>query len=148
MQGFVPEAERVDIVSRALALGVTKAGFFACDNEKTKNMRMMNLGRRMDSGAHDLAIPAEWQALARRAADAARAVEPSLPAMEPDVCVANLYSETSRLSVHQDVCTRRDPGAPVVSISLGLACDFNFQRGWGKKQKEHCVSRSHWRERL
>ena len=40
----------------------------------------------------------------------------------PDICIMNLYSEVSRMGVHQDKDERRetlDAGVPIVSVSLG-----------------------------
>ena len=139
---FISAAEGHNLLVQALELGVaTRGGFFKCNNERTKNMKMMNLGRRTDcSGDCDQAIPEEWRAVALRALAAAQETEPSLPSMTPNVCVVNMYSTRSRLSPHVDVPTRREPGTPIVSISLGLSADFVLQRSWGKKQKAHKVS--------
>ena len=35
--------------------------------------------------------------------------------------------------------TRGDPSKPVVSLSLGLSADFEFKRGYGKKQKSRTI---------
>jgi DNA alkylation damage repair protein AlkB len=40
----------------------------------------------------------------------------------PDICIMNLYSEVSRMGVHQDKDERRetlDAGVPIVSVSIG-----------------------------
>ena len=40
----------------------------------------------------------------------------------PDICIMNLYSEVSRMGVHQDKDERRETleaGVPIVSVSLG-----------------------------
>lgn len=42
----------------------------------------------------------------------------------PDVAIANYYSATARLGMHQDTDERS--AAPVVSISLGDSCIFRF----------------------
>jgi alkylated DNA repair dioxygenase AlkB len=143
LPAFVPPGEQLGLVVRALELGARPQGrgFFLCDNERTKRMKMMNLGKRTEGpGLNEGgAVPGEWSALAQRAAAVARRLEPSLPAMTPDVCVVNVYTAQSKLSPHVDVLTRRDRGAPIVSVSLGLACDFVLQRGWGKKHKAHTL---------
>ncbi|MDH5435004.1 MAG: DNA oxidative demethylase AlkB, partial [Gammaproteobacteria bacterium] len=51
---------------------------------------------------------------------------------EPDVCLINRYSPSSRLSLHQDK-DEKDPVAPIVSISLGLSATFMFG---GLKRKD------------
>jgi len=139
---FVAPDEQLDLVVGALELGTRpRGGFFLCNNEKTEHMKMMNLGRRTEGpGCHEGGpVPEAWRALALRSVAAARRLEPSLPPMDPDVCVVNVYTALSKLSPHVDVPTRRDPGAPIVSVSVGLACDFVLQRGWGKKHKAHTV---------
>ena len=124
----------------------------------------MHLGRRVDGkgGSHALAIPPELAELARRVAAAASAADASLPDLEPNVCVINLYTAgskvfcqlplrivlssqnpdfcvTSKLGEHADVLTRSDAGVPVVSVSLGLSCDFEFRRGYGKKKPKRSL---------
>jgi DNA alkylation damage repair protein AlkB len=47
--------------------------------------------------------------------------------MEPDICIMNYYTESSRMGVHQDKDERRetlDAGVPIVSVSLGDAARF------------------------
>ena len=95
-----------------------------------RRMKMMHLGRRVDRNAdeHMQPIPKELTALALRASQAASAVDPTLPPLQPNVCVINLYVEGSKLGEHVDVATRGDAGVPVVSVSLGLSCDFGRLR--------------------
>ncbi len=66
------------------------------------------------------AIPATFDELARRAAEAA-----GFAGFAPDACLINRYEPGARLSLHQDK-DERDFGAPIVSVSLGLPAIFLF----------------------
>ena len=66
------------------------------------------------------ALPELFAALARRAAATA-----GFPGFEPDACLINRYAPTARMTLHQDR-NERDPGAPIVSVSLGLPAVFLF----------------------
>jgi alkylated DNA repair dioxygenase AlkB len=144
MADFMPLEEQRGLLAAALRLGcATFGGFEVSHNERTKRMLMMHVGRRTQGpGRHPHAhVPLEWHTIAARVMAAARAQDASLPALDPiDVCVVNLYIAESRLSPHVDVLTIGDPAAPLVSLSLGLACDFCFQKNWGKKHKMHKVT--------
>src|SRR5688572_5888067 len=67
-------------------------------------------------GAPVAPVPAAWVSLAHQlAADAGFDVT-------PDICLINCYGRDGRMGVHQDKDESRaslDPGAPVVSLSLG-----------------------------
>lgn len=120
--------------------GGNNVGFYLCDNEKTRNMKMMNLGLKCEGGSHPIQIPIEWKRLVKEISQAARDQEPSLPLMDPNMCVVNLYCVNSKLSPHQDIPTRKDPSKPIVSISIGLSADFCLKKDYGKNHKEHKVS--------
>ena len=66
------------------------------------------------------AMPAAFDELARRAAEAA-----GFGGFAPDACLINQYEPGARLSLHQDK-NERDIGAPIVSVSLGLPATFLF----------------------
>jgi DNA alkylation damage repair protein AlkB len=58
---------------------------------------------------------------------ATRAAAEASMSIEPDICILNLYAETSRLGLHQDKDERPETiqaGIPVVSISLGDSAKF------------------------
>lgn len=46
---------------------------------------------------------------------------------EPEACLVNFYAPTARMGLHQDK-DEDDPGAPVVSVSLGATALFRFGR--------------------
>lgn len=66
------------------------------------------------------AMPAVLSELAARAA-----ARGGFGDFRPDACLINRYEPGSRLSLHQDK-DERDPGAPVVSVSLGVQAVFLF----------------------
>lgn len=66
------------------------------------------------------ALPAEFGALATRAAAAA-----GYPDFAPDACLVNRYEPGARMTLHQDV-NERDFRQPIVSVSLGLPAVFLF----------------------
>lgn len=72
------------------------------------------------------AMPASFLELAREAAH-----EVGFSDYAPDVCLINRYEIGARLTLHQDR-DERDRGAPIVSVSLGLAATFLF--GGSKRQ--------------
>mmetsp|Transcript_31720 Transcript_31720/g.40768 ORF Transcript_31720/g.40768 Transcript_31720/m.40768 type:complete len:266 (+) Transcript_31720:1-798(+) len=116
--------------------------FYLCNNEKTRAMKMMNLGLKNEGGSHDQKIPQTWKNIALRIAHEACKTEPSLSIIDPNICVVNLYCEKSKLSSHQDIVTRKDPFKPIISISLGLCADFVFQKDYGK-HKQHTIKLKH-----
>jgi len=73
-----------------------------------------------ESGQPWPAMPAAWQQLAREAAAAADFAD-----FTPDACLINRYAPGTRMSLHQDR-DERDFGAPIVSVSLGIAAVFLF----------------------
>lgn len=66
------------------------------------------------------AMPEAGMTLARDAAQAA-----GFEDFLPDACLINRYVPGAKMSLHQDK-DERDHGAPVVSVSLGIAAVFQF----------------------
>lgn len=64
------------------------------------------------------AMPPAFARLAQAAAAAA-----GWPGFEPDACLVNRYAPGARLTLHQDR-NEADFGAPIVSVSLGVAATF------------------------
>lgn len=73
-----------------------------------------------ESGQPWPAMPLAWQCLARDAAAAA-----GFDGFAPDTCLINRYVPGTRMSLHQDR-DEHDFGAPIVSVSLGIAAVFLF----------------------
>jgi alkylated DNA repair protein (DNA oxidative demethylase) len=83
------------------------------------------------SGAPWPALPAAWGRLAQEAALAA-----GFAGFAPDACLINDYAPGSRMGLHQDR-DERDLGAPIVSVSLGLAAQFL----WGGRRRSDPTER-------
>jgi alkylated DNA repair protein (DNA oxidative demethylase) len=66
------------------------------------------------------AMPVSFARLAVQAAESA-----GFPGYLPDACLINRYEPGAKLSLHQDR-DERDLGAPIVSVSLGVAAVFLF----------------------
>jgi len=73
-----------------------------------------------DSGAPWPPMPGAFVALAR-----ASAAEAGFPDFAPDACLINRYAPGARMSLHQDK-DEQDFSRPIVSVSLGLPCMFQF----------------------
>jgi alkylated DNA repair protein (DNA oxidative demethylase) len=67
--------------------------------------------------------PAMPELLSRLARDAAEAA--GFAGFRPDACLVNRYEPGARLALHQDK-DEQDYGAPIVSVSLGMAARFLF----------------------
>ncbi|CAM9294337.1 unnamed protein product [Pylaiella littoralis] len=133
LRGFLSAQEQTDLAAHVGRLGdLEHGGFYPCNNEKTKRMRMMNLGLKTDGKKHILQIPRAWTEVALRACRVAVAMDPSIPVLRPDICVVNHYSAASRLGWHQDLFSSRDPGLPVISLSLGNTATFLYRVSWKK----------------
>ena len=68
-------------------------------------------------------VPADWVALAARAAEVAGF------SFRPDICLVNFYDRDGRMGLHQDKdesAASLNAGHPVVSISLGDTARFQF----------------------
>jgi alkylated DNA repair dioxygenase AlkB len=144
LKNYLSVDEQRTLMLKAFELGShaerSSAGFYMCDNEKTRHMKMMNCGLKCEGGGkHEIDIPPEWKALALKIAHAAHEQEISLPLFNPNICVVNLYTVNSKLSYHQDVVTKSNPAKPIVSISIGLSADFCLKKDYGKNHKEHKV---------
>jgi len=73
-----------------------------------------------ESGRKWPRMPASFLRLAANAA-----LQAGFEAFTPDACLINRYEAGARLSLHQDK-EERDFGAPIVSVSLGIAAVFLF----------------------
>lgn len=80
-----------------------------------------------DTGRAWPSLPATFTALAARAASAAGFGE-----FTPDACLVNRYAAGAGMTAHQDR-DERDFGAPIVSVTLGLAATFFWHVGASRK---------------
>ena len=74
-------------------------------------------------------LPAELWKLVEAAAETATEACASVPRIEPGACLINHYAHSGRLGMHQDRSERPETlrrGSPVVSISIGDSCDFEY----------------------
>ncbi|KAI3473106.1 hypothetical protein Pfo_030398 [Paulownia fortunei] len=125
---YIPLSEQVDIVNRCRELGRGPGGFYqpGYDDGAKLRLYMMCLGldwnpqtkqyggiRQHDNVAPP-DIPHEFTSLVSRVLDDSHTlikrdlktinVEDILPAMSPDVCIANFYTTDGRLGLHQVGC--------------------------------------------
>lgn len=118
--------------------------FFACNNEKTKNIDMLHLGLHDVRGKQRLVAPipqlyARLAVLAHGFATKRHGVFRSLPLIRADVAVVNAYKRGARLGLHVDRRSTKHPGIPVVAISLGESAEFVFKPSWKAKAAENRI---------
>ena len=104
LRGYLDLQQQRTLLSSVQRFGEQPGGFYDCDNEKTKRMRMMNLGisTAPPHKAHTLSIPDAWQRFAAVCIQAAQTQDPSLSELQPaNVCVVNHYTTVSKLGWHQ-----------------------------------------------
>jgi alkylated DNA repair protein (DNA oxidative demethylase) len=130
--------EQRAVADRCLALGAGEAGFYTpiVRGGHPMSVRMLCLGRHWNAmtytyeacrsdidGRPAPPLPAELASLAARAGQAAGF------GFEPDLCIVNWYSATSRMGLHQDKdesAASIAAGFPVVSFSIGDTARFLF----------------------
>ncbi|KAM7265982.1 hypothetical protein ACFE04_003665 [Oxalis oulophora] len=145
--------QQINIVKTCRDLGLGPAGFFQPQYHSGAklSLRMMCMGlhwnhltRKYDEqrpeGTRPPTIPEEFSLLVKEAVNDARAliktevgesssVENILPGISPDICIANFYTTTGRLGLHQDRDESTESlrkGLPVVSISIGDSAEFFY----------------------
>ncbi|KAB2621854.1 alpha-ketoglutarate-dependent dioxygenase abh1-like [Pyrus ussuriensis x Pyrus communis] len=95
--------------------------------------------RRTIDGTWPPGIPEKFSSLVKRVIREAHAhvkeelrvsrAEEILPSMSPDLCIANFYTTTGQLGLHQNRDESRKSlreGLPVVSISIADSADFLY----------------------
>nr|CAD1817506.1 unnamed protein product [Ananas comosus var. bracteatus] len=143
----------VSIIKICRELGIGAGGFYTpgySDGAKL-HLLMMCLGKNWDPETSsyeekrffDGAIPPEIPRLFKRLVENAirashdflvqeegvKNVEEELPWMSPDICIANFYSNSGKLGLHQDKDESKSSlvkGLPVVSFSLGDSAEFLY----------------------
>jgi alkylated DNA repair dioxygenase AlkB len=131
------------IIDEIRELGLGPSGFYTPETRGgSMHLQMMCLGMHWDpltnqystvrSNADGQPVPplppALWELVCAAAATASEAC-PSIPDVMPGVCLANFYTHGGRLGMHQDKSESADSlrrGVPVVSVSLGDACEFGY----------------------
>ncbi|KAI3705851.1 hypothetical protein L1987_76095 [Smallanthus sonchifolius] len=132
---------QVDIVNICQKGAMGPGGFYQPRNPSGDKLRlhMMCFGRNWDpvtryekryrsDGSEPPPLPYEFISLAENAIQDAHP-DHQLPPMCPDICLANFYTGTGRLALHQDRDESSDSlrrGLPVVSISIGDTAEFLY----------------------
>ncbi|KAI3705854.1 hypothetical protein L1987_76102 [Smallanthus sonchifolius] len=132
---------QVDIVNICQKGAMGPGGFYQPRNPSGDKVRlhMMCFGRNWDpvtryekryrsDGSEPPPLPYEFISLAENAIQDAHP-DHQLPPMCPDICLANFYTGTGRLALHQDRDESSDSlkrGLPVVSISIGDTAEFLY----------------------
>jgi alkylated DNA repair dioxygenase AlkB len=132
------------VVDTCRELGVGPGGFYSPKTrDGVMHLKMMCLGKHWDpvtskytatrevDGATPPPLPTLlWEPVVAAVA-AARATSTSIPEVQPGVCLVNYYSHGGRLGMHQDRSESAEAlrrGSPVVSLSIGDACDFAYSQ--------------------
>lgn len=154
LKKYLSISDQVKIVKICRDLGLGPGGFYQPGYRDGANLylKMMCLGKNWDpetsqygtsrptDGAVPPIIPAEFHQLVGKAIQDSRAliekismgrkdIEAELPCMSPDICIANFYSATGKLGLHQDKDESQesiDKGLPVVSFSIGDSAEFLY----------------------
>ncbi|OAY78054.1 Alpha-ketoglutarate-dependent dioxygenase AlkB, partial [Ananas comosus] len=156
LKGFIGHDDQASfslIIKICRELGIGAGGFYTpgySDGAKL-HLLMMCLGKNWDPETSsyeekrffDGAIPPEIPRLFKRLVENAirashdflvqeegvKNVEEELPWMSPDICIANFYSNSGKLGLHQDKDESKSSlvkGLPVVSFSLGDSAEFLY----------------------
>ncbi|KAL4021512.1 hypothetical protein IC575_020313 [Cucumis melo] len=153
LKHYITPPEQINIVKTCQKLGLGPGGFYQPsykDGAKLR-LRMMCLGldwdpqtrryknKRVVDGNKPPDIPPPFSFLVKSALKDAHAfiknkcnisnVEDILPSMSPDICIANFYTTSGRLGLHQDRDESKESlssGLPVVSFSVGNTAEFLY----------------------
>ncbi|CAN0846722.1 Alpha-ketoglutarate-dependent dioxygenase abh1 [Linum grandiflorum] len=169
LKHYIPHDSQVEIVKTCRELGIGKGGFYRPGYQDGAKLRlyMMCLGldwdpetrkyektRRIDD-AEALNIPNKFEMWVMKAIEDAQEfvrknsndsnVEDILPAMIPNICIANFYTSNGRLGLHQDRDESRESlerGLPVVSLSIGDSAEFLYGEDRDKEMAERVTLES------
>jgi alkylated DNA repair dioxygenase AlkB len=129
------------IVDYLRTVGLSPVGFQrpAFDNGNRMHCEMLCLGQHWNAvtsryeptrdGQAVAQIDARLAELVHAITEVASNIDPTLTPIYPDLCIANYYTESGRMGMHQDKDESRasiQQGLPVVSISIGDSGDFAF----------------------
>jgi alkylated DNA repair dioxygenase AlkB len=141
LKGALSLTTQQSIVEYVRTIGVGPVGFQrpAFDNGSRMHCEMLCLGQhwnaatsryeQMRDGQPVAAIDPCLVELVHAITEAASRIDPTLTPVYPDLCIANYYTESGRMGMHQDKDESRtsiQQGLPVVSISFGDSGDFAF----------------------
>ena len=137
LSDYISLSDQAALAVRCASLGSLPAGLYTptLKTGQSMSIQTMSMGLHWNphtysygkfrddyDGAEVVALPEDLAELASRVAQ-----EAGFPSFSPDIGILNYYDETAKLGLHQDRSERRDTierGSPVVSLSLGLSCNF------------------------
>ncbi|CAH8293524.1 unnamed protein product [Eruca vesicaria subsp. sativa] len=153
LQNYLSLNDQVMIVKKCRELGLGEGGFYqpGYRDGASCHLKMMCLGKNWDpqtsrygdtrphDGSVPPKIPAEFNQFVQKAIKDSQFLvatsskktkgEDEIPCMSPDICIANFYTSTGRLGLHQDKDESSksiQKGLPVVSFSIGSSAEFVY----------------------
>ncbi|XP_031475478.1 alpha-ketoglutarate-dependent dioxygenase abh1-like [Nymphaea colorata] len=142
---------KVKIVAKCRELGKESGGFYQPSFSFCQmHLHMMSLGKNWDpdiSKYGDICrLPDYFKGLVQKVLQVAQEhlkndLKLELPETNLDICIANFYSKSGKLGLHQDKDESPESilnGLPVVSFSLGDSADFLFGGDRNVDKAEKC----------
>ncbi|KAG2272034.1 hypothetical protein Bca4012_085195 [Brassica carinata] len=153
LKNYLSINDQVVIVKKCRELGLGEGGFYqpGYGDGASLRLKMMCLGKNWDpqtsrygdtrphDGSIPPKIPLEFNQFVQKAIKDSQSVvatsskktkgEDEIPCMSPDICIANFYTSTGRLGLHQDKdesAKSIQKGLPVVSFSIGDSAEFVY----------------------
>lgn len=144
LKNFLSLSQQQNLVDACRDYGVSEGGFYVptYENSNHLNLYMFCLGQNWNLVTssyepvrtnHDNApvppVPPSLLQPALACLKESQKVSQVIPDCKPDICIVNFYTAAGKLGMHQDKDeTKRSlaAGIPVISLSLGDACDFVF----------------------
>ncbi|CAA7024642.1 unnamed protein product [Microthlaspi erraticum] len=143
LKNYLSINDQVMILKKCRQLGVGEGGFYqpGYRDGASLHLKMMCLGKNWDpqtcrygetrptDGSTPPQIPVEFNRFVEKAVKESQSLAAEIPYMSPDICIANFYTSTGRLGLHQDkdesIKSIRK-GLPVVSFSIGDSAEFLY----------------------
>ncbi|VVA97586.1 unnamed protein product [Arabis nemorensis] len=153
LKNYLSINDQVMIVNKCRQLGLGEGGFYqpGYRDGALLHLKMMCLGKNWDpetsrygetrpaDGSTPPKIPVEFSQLVEKSIKESQSLiatsskntkgEDEIPFMSPDICIANFYTTTGRLGLHQDKDESKNSirkGLPVVSFSIGDSAEFLY----------------------
>ncbi|ESQ48573.1 hypothetical protein EUTSA_v10020706mg [Eutrema salsugineum] len=153
LKNYLSINDQVMIVNKCRQLGLGKGGFYqpGYRDGALLHLKMMCFGKNWDpetsqygetrpvDGSVPPKIPVEFNQFVEKAIEESQSLvssnskktkgEDGIPFMSPDICIANFYTSTGRLGLHQDKDESEESirkGLPVVSFSIGDSAEFLY----------------------
>uniref|UniRef100_A0A1J3DNT1 DNA N(6)-methyladenine demethylase n=1 Tax=Noccaea caerulescens TaxID=107243 RepID=A0A1J3DNT1_NOCCA len=153
LKNYLSITDQVMILNKCRQLGLGEGGFYqpGYRDGASLHLKMMCLGKNWDpqtskygetrptDGSTPPQIPVEFNRFVEKAIKESQSLaatnskkmdgEDEMPSMSPDICIANFYTSSGRLGLHQDKdeswkSIRK--GLPVVSFSIGDSAEFLY----------------------